>query len=185
VIVLGVLASGGAAAAWIASRHQTEPFVVGCYRTPELTSDQAFVSVDGVTNPVELCAQPWLDGTLGTDGPPQLTACVSPDGHGAVIPGDDQICARLGFVPYDFTPDPEANSIRVTNEVIGAFIDADPDTCVDMDTAKREYRKIADAHGLSGWPIIDTPFDAATPCITAYFDRANHTIGLPGVLPPG
>jgi hypothetical protein len=185
VVVVGVLASGGAAAAWVMSRHQTEPFIAGCYRTARLTSDQVFVAVDGVTNPVDSCARSWLDGTFGTDGPPQLTACVTPEGAGVVVPGDDRICAGLGYVPYNLTPDREADAIRDTSDAIFAFIQADADTCVDLDSAKREYRKIADAHGLSDWPIIDTPFDAAMPCITANLDRANHNIGLPGVLPPG
>jgi hypothetical protein len=186
-VMVGVLAAGGAAAAVIARRQPVDPFQLVCQRTPTLASDAYVTALDTSKSIRELCAPPWLDGTFGAAGPPALTPCVGTDGIAYAIPGDETVCSALGYADYDPAPDPEAQNIREANSAIIALLDADPDGCLDMDTARREYRKILDGHGLSDWEFTTDGYvyDSNRPCIAAAFIREQRLVGLPGVPKPG
>jgi hypothetical protein len=187
VVVVGVLAAGGAAAAVIARRQPVDPFQLACQRTPTLVSDTYMTALDPSRSFGELCAAPWLDGTFGTGGPPALTACVGSEGIAYAIPGADTVCSTLGYAGYDPAPDSEAQNIRDANVAIGELLDADPDGCLDMETARREYRKILDAHGLADWVFTTDGYvyDDNRPCIAVAFIREQRLVGLPGVPKPG
>jgi hypothetical protein len=100
--------------------------VVSCYSLPDMSETEPFESVT-VTRPegdplsarqaIKLCAALWSEGVVasqsgdvdflsgGVDfqssGGVPLTACVTPEGDIAVLPGVNLICDDLGFHPIE------------------------------------------------------------------------------------
>ena len=93
--------------------------VVSCYSLAEMSETEPFESVT-VTRPergplsarqaIKLCAALWSEGVVASQpgdvdfqssGGVPLTACVTPEGDIAVLPGVNLICDDLGFHPID------------------------------------------------------------------------------------
>lgn len=112
----------GSAAAYVASAPATVTDQVRCYTVASLEGGDDFSGssagqaqeLDGSRaeiSAIDACSTLWRAGllrlgekhtvppkTLTYDAPsPQLTACRLDNGMAAVLPGDDQTCARLGL----------------------------------------------------------------------------------------
>lgn len=196
VVVAGAVGIGGvAAAAVLISRRPVDPTQLACLRTASVGSDAYVVDLDPEESVRDLCAPGWLDGTFGTDGPPEFTACVDKAGFAYAVPNtDDQsgtqrgsVCSRLGYVDYDPTPDVEADAIRTATDAIAELNDAEPDRCIELDQARTLYRDVLDKLGFRDWAFTTDGYvyTESNPCIQVAFLRDRHLIGLPGVPRPG
>jgi hypothetical protein len=126
-VVLGVagalVASGGAAAAYVTFAQANDRSVVRCFTVPDPGSEETFSGTDValVGSPTDdaaliddalgLCRQLWSDGVIRPGSPnavgpepgvssypvPDLTACVLDSGIAGVFPAGVEICDRFGL----------------------------------------------------------------------------------------
>lgn len=170
------------AAAWIWTALIDKPNAISCYQAPSLDADIAAAPAAGEAS-AETCAVVWQDGILenleivATGSIPPLTACISETGGLAVFPTDDTtICGRLGLAHPDPGGQSDADSLRTVEETLISYFQSE--TCIRMDEAQVEVRRILDDARLVDWRLNPQPEHPDRPCASHSFDPETRTIHL-------
>jgi len=145
-----VVSAGLAAAALLRQESPSNPTQLVCYPVAEHPPPALFDAPMG-PDPVASCGELWVNGRIASDeSPPLLTSCVLDTGIVAVIPGDQQVCAELGFANWigELTGD-ELNLIEFHDALVANFADR----CVTEDVAEAEVRAVMAEFGVDDWSV--------------------------------
>lgn len=148
----GLAAVGLAAFVVMHRESPKDPTQISCYSAAAaLPTEQHSVPV--APDPVAACREVWASGGFGEgrDVPP-LTACVNEGGIIAVIPGDTQVCDRLGLANWSGAlTDDEQRLVAFTDEISTLF----GLTCIEEGQAGERAREVLDKYGLQSWTVVD------------------------------
>jgi hypothetical protein len=140
-----------AAFVFLRRESPSNPLQLVCYPTAE-EQPRAQFAMPMTDDPVGACAELWTKGPIATDErPPELTACILETGIIAVIPGDSQVCARLGLANWvgDFTPS-ETDLLEFQDALVARFLDR----CVTDDDVESEVRALMAEYGVASWRLV-------------------------------
>ncbi len=128
----------------------SSPLQLTCYTTAQQPPLEQFgIPMEG--DPVKACKQLWRNGTIGDAEPPTLTACVNDRGIVAVIPGDQQVCDRLGFANWiGALTDDEVQMMAFADELAATF----SEKCIIEPDATAAAQAVIDKYQLAGWTIV-------------------------------
>jgi len=146
-----VVSAGLAAAAFLRQESPTNPLQLVCY--PVAEHPPPALSVIAMTaDPVEACGELWMNGEFSVDdSPPELTACVLDTGLVAVIPGDQRVCAQLGFANWAGALTDENLDITAFHEVL---VENFAERCLTESEVEAEVRAVMAEHGFADWPLV-------------------------------
>lgn len=176
--VVVALAGGGAVAASRLFAEPTDSASLSCYSDASADPDvQVAMIIDPSVTPEDQCAPMWVDGPLGTTGPPELSSCVTDNGITAVIPGTGETCVEIGYderAPVEpGSPNPAAT---ITNAISDRW--SAEDRCIrDVDEAVDILEGIIADAGADGWTVVvlHPPTDEM-PCVGAGVDAAAQQV---------
>lgn len=186
-VVIG-LVSAGTATAYVLTRSASDPTAVTCYASDDiLNTVQVGVSADPDEDPVDQCRPFWTDGPLGTNGPPELFACVNDGGAIAVVPGEPGNCSAFGWAEVatgelatgQFATGDALDSSRVGDRVglNTALSERFAGRCLNEDEATEAIEDALAAAGLDNWTV--TPLGSPTnDCVTPSPDPDFSTVRL-------
>lgn len=169
----GVVAVALAAFAVFHQSSPKDPTAVVCYSDAHDPPKEK-VGLSMVEDPVAACAEQWNSGVLGSGSVPALTACISNDGTIAVIPGDQQVCSKLGL-------DNWVGSFSTGEEKLISFTEAVTDyfasKCVAPDDAVSAAQRLLDEWHMAGWSIQNSGgWTSARQCTGSGVDPANKHV---------
>ncbi len=171
--ITGVAAIGAAAYMFLDREPAKDPITITCYS--DATTDPASQWVlDSAADPVAACAQVWADGRFGLGDTPRLTACVTDTGIIAVVPGDQQVCANLGYALWNTKVDDDALTIIAFQDELGPILGL---TCYPEDAALEIVADQLAKHGLEDWTITSNHnWTAELPCAAPGIDPLTRTV---------
>jgi hypothetical protein len=150
--------------------------VVSCYDAATGDSSvQEEIPTDD--DPVAACRAFWESGRFGNGEIPPLTACVTDSGIIAVIPGNQQVCAALGYTLWSgsLTED-ERNLIAFSDELSMTFLE----TCYSQSAAETATKALLAKYGLNDFTIATNDnWTNALPCTASevHFESKSVTLG--------
>lgn len=128
------------------------PLQLTCYATAQRPPAEQF-GIPMERDPVKACEQLWRNGTIGGAAPPALTACVSEGGIVAVVPGDQQVCDRLGLANWvGALTDDEKQMMAFADELATTF----SASCIVEADATTVVQAVIDKYRLDGWTIVQS-----------------------------
>lgn len=170
---VGTAALATAAFAVVHRRSPDVPTQISCYGEASASPSEQ-VGLPAFADPVAACAELWRNGTLGTDGAPPLSACVTEGGIIAVVPGDPEVCADLGMAQWVGDFDDEEERVIALQD---ALITVSSTRCIPHDEAAAVLDDLLDAYGLDGWTVVDQGrFSAERPCAVLAMDPATEQV---------
>ncbi len=177
------LAGTGATAAATLLGRADDPSLVTCYSNAAINPNSQVTARTGKDlKPVDQCTPFWKDGTLGTEGPPALVACVTDSEIIAVMPGTADTCIAIGLDPFG-TPDPlDEPAIAIAEAATTVLLD---ECFSDLNQARQAVLDALDGLGAADWTVrVEGATDAARPCAGTLVDPARRTIVIAPVLRP-
>ena len=161
----------------LSSRDEpSDPRQIACFSEVS-ASPMMQVGLPISPDPLAACAQAWAAGGLGGDGSvPALVACVSDHGIIAVLPGDIQSCARVGYGVWSGELSAEAQQLTEFSAAISEHFEA---TCiVEADAEAVAGRFLAD-HGIEGWSVaINGKFSPERRCSRVSVDPELRLLAI-------
>ncbi|HEY4331869.1 MAG TPA: hypothetical protein VGM78_04845, partial [Ilumatobacteraceae bacterium] len=174
-LVTAMLAT--AAYTFLSSGSSQSPLQVGCHETAELSSTQVIESQSG--DPVTACQPLWTNGEFGTGNPPELHACVGPQGGALVFPGDLNVCDQLGLSRLNASDPEDLKVVDLSNLLLAAF----RETCVGEQQAVQIVTGDLAQLGLTGWTVhVDQTYGPDRPCTASEAAASTKTVTLGGRL---
>ena len=162
VVATAVVGTGAVAAAvWL--DRPADPTLLSCYSDAAVPpAIQVGLMIDPTLTPIEQCTPQWHNGELGSEGPPELAACVSSEGIAIVLPGSIETCNELGLAGLD--PDRrigDLTAIRVANLHPERY----EDQCFTSEEAMDVTQQIFDEVGADDWTVeVLVPVTDELPC---------------------
>lgn len=182
------LAGTGATAAATLLRRAEDPSRVACYSNAAINPiGQVAARATNDLTPIDLCAPFWKDGTLGTDGPPELVACVTDSEITAVMPGTADTCVALGLEPSGSGDSGTANppdepAIAVADAATAVLLG---ECFSDLNRARQAVLAALDDLDAADWSVrVEGTTDTAKPCAGTLVDPARRTIVIAAVEGP-
>lgn len=181
-VVVGAAVGSGALVAALWLDQPSDPATLSCYSNASTQPDvQVGLTIDPDSTPIEQCGEPWHDGTLGSSGPPPLTACVTDDGITAVLPGDEGTCAELGLAGRDPEVSPGQDAAA---RVVSTISERYPTDCVEsVDAAVEIVEAILADIDAQGWTVQPAgEISADRPCAFASVDAEQQVVLIVAAL---
>jgi len=172
VVVLGV-----AAFAILRQESPANPTRIVCF-TDASVPPSGMHALDVSNDPVEACGVLWSNGVIASGEPPALTACVTNEGTIAVIPGDQQVCAQLGFANWvGAFSDDERRIVEFQTAVTEWF----GTQCVPQGDALPQAEQFVADFDLDGWTVTDSGhWGVDRPCAASGVDPVTKTVNVGG-----
>jgi hypothetical protein len=169
-----VLAGAGVTTAVLRSRAPEDPTQVACYSSAVPAESEIYpIPGDADRTALEQCRDLWLDGTIAAvGGIPSLTACVTDDGLTAVLPGEDVLCADLG---WDVAELGVGDAAHPATELQSTLSDRFGVGCVDRDRAITIVSEVIRQLGLDDWST-ETTRAVAGECNTFAIEPLRKTV---------
>jgi hypothetical protein len=135
---------------------------------------QEAVVTDG--DPVAACRAFWESGRAGDGEIPLLTACVTDSGRIAVIPGDQRVCAALGYSSWAGSPTADdLNLMAFSDELSMTFLE----TCYSQSAAETATAALLAEYGLDDFTIATNDnWTNALPCTASGVDLESKSVTL-------
>ncbi len=167
-----------AAFTFLRTGNADNPTQIDCHRTADLQSDRDVRP--NIGDPVAACNAPWTNGLFGTNGPPELHACVGSDNTIEVFPGDLDVCARLGLTRQDTASNASAAQLdQLSTRLAADFRNA----CVGQNDALADTNQVISDVGLTGWTVkLEQPYSTSRPCTAFIIDPAAKVVTIGGRL---
>lgn len=182
--IVGGTAGVVLAVAAFAVFHQSSPknpTALACYS--EASRKPAARAGLGLSpDPVAACAEAWRSGVLGDkEVPEHLTACISDVGTLTVIPGDQEVCSRLGFDNWVGSFSDYELMLNDLQTELGERIGV---TCHSREEAFTIAAEIMNKYHLRDWTLVDNNnWSAERRCSTTGIDPVEKAIYLGGRRP--
>lgn len=139
-----------AAFAVLRQQSASSPLQLTCYTTAQQPPPEQF-GIPMEDDPVKACQQLWRNGTISGTEPPTLTVCVNDGGIVAVIPGDQQICSRLGLANWvGALTDDDGQVMAFADELATTFAAS----CITEPDAIATAQAVIDKYRLDDWTIV-------------------------------
>lgn len=182
--IVGGTAGVVLAVAAFAVFHQSspkDPTALACYS--EASRNPAARTGLGLSpDPVAACAEAWRRGALGDKKvPEQLTACISDVGTLTVIPGDQEVCSRLGFDNWVGSFSDYELMLSDLQDELSNRISL---TCHSREEAFTIAAEIMNEYHLRDWTLVDNNnWSTERSCSTIGVDPVEKSIHLGGRHP--